>query len=350
MELKIDIEKKIGNFHLKAKFTSSSSRIGFFGHSGCGKTTLSSIIAGINKPDKGIISIRDKVLFSSENKINIPTNRRNIAIVFQGAHLFPHLTVRENLKYGLKRRKNRNKNINFDRLTETLNLNHLLTRKIHNLSGGEKQRIAIGRALLSSPELIILDEPLTGLDHHLKSRIMQYLDDIFNTFKVPYIYISHSIKEMRIMTDESITFLNGITTDIIDTEKMAKELFKTSKGKYTNLIELTAPKKNGDLCEYTWHDNLITTTECSNYAKSFFELPSSGIIIFKEAPVASSARNILKGKIKDIFDVSNRVCLVLDINGGELIAQVVHSALEEMKLKKGDIVSAVIKASSLSLV
>ncbi len=350
MNLIVDIEKKVGSFNLSAKFSSSSSKIGFFGHSGCGKTTLSSIIAGIIKPDKGTISIDDKILFSSEKKINVPTNKRNIAVVFQGAHLFPHLSVQENLKYGLKRRKNSKRNIDFQRLTETLNLSHLLDRKIQNLSGGEKQRIAIGRALLSSPDLIILDEPLTGLDHHLKSRIIQYLGEIFTTFSVPYIYISHSIKEMRIMTEESITFSNGSTTEILKTEDMARNLLKTAGASYKNILELTDPVKKGDLCEYNWHENRIITTEYSDYSRTLFELPSSGIIIFKNKPESASARNILEGTITDIFDVSNRVCLVLNINGGELIAQVVHSAVNEMNLKKGDRVSAVMKASSFTLI
>jgi len=146
-----------------------------FGPSGSGKSTLLSIIAGITKPAYGRVVIDGECLFDSELGINIPIYRRRIGLVFQEGRLFPHLTVENNLMYALNLVSDENQRISFNQVLDLLEIGHLLKQQPHQLSGGEKQRVALGRALLSSPRLLMLDEPLASLDERLKGQILPFL-------------------------------------------------------------------------------------------------------------------------------------------------------------------------------
>src|SRR5512138_3588864 len=175
MDLAINITKLFGNFRLNANFEIQGDKIGVFGPSGGGKSTLVSIIAGLRHPDQGSIQLDGQPLFDSSRGIHIPVEHRRIGMVFQQAHLFPHLSVKHNLLYGDKRCEAKDRQITFDSVVEVMRLEHLLGRGIKNLSGGEKQRVAIGRAVLSNPKLLLMDEPLSAVDENLKFQIMTYL-------------------------------------------------------------------------------------------------------------------------------------------------------------------------------
>jgi len=163
MELQVKVDKRLGGFFLDMEFVCQGDRTGLFGPSGSGKSTLVGLIAGLGKPDNGSILLDGERLYDSRKGICLPPERRRIGIVFQHPHLFPHLSVEGNLLYGLKRSVPGHANIDFADLVETLQIGELLERGVNNLSGGEKQRVSIGRAVLANPRLLLMDEPLFAL-------------------------------------------------------------------------------------------------------------------------------------------------------------------------------------------
>lgn len=207
--LKIDIEKRLGDFTLEAKFEGAGLVTGLFGPSGAGKTSLINLIAGLTKPDRGSIALDDTMLDDTAAHIHLPPHRRRIGYVFQDARLFPHLNVRQNLDYG--RRMN---GLASDPQSEAgtialLGIGHLLDRRPAQLSGGEKQRIALGRALLAKPKLILLDEPLGSLDEERKDEIVPYLIRLRDEARVPMVYVSHEAGELRQLATKVVILKRG---------------------------------------------------------------------------------------------------------------------------------------------
>ncbi|EPN9321340.1 ATP-binding cassette domain-containing protein [Acinetobacter baumannii] len=191
----------MGQFHIEPNFQSDASVIGLFGASGSGKTSILHAIAGLNTPRSGFIKIQDQTWFDSDQKINVSTQKRHVGLVFQDAQLFPHKTVKQNLLFGLKRLSQKESHFEADYIIELLKLDHLLQRMPIKLSGGEKQRVALGRALLYSPKLLLLDEPLSALDANHKAEIIPFFQKVKEEIKIPMIYVSHDIQEIKQLTE-----------------------------------------------------------------------------------------------------------------------------------------------------
>ncbi|HCA5183351.1 ATP-binding cassette domain-containing protein [Acinetobacter baumannii] len=191
----------MGQFHIEPNFQSDASVIGLFGASGSGKTSILHAIAGLNTPRSGLIKIQDQTWFDSDQKINVSTQKRHVGLVFQDAQLFPHKTVKQNLLFGLKRLSQKESHFEADYIIELLKLDHLLQRMPIKLSGGEKQRVALGRALLYSPKLLLLDEPLSALDTNHKAEIIPFFQKVKEEIKIPMIYVSHDIQEIKQLTE-----------------------------------------------------------------------------------------------------------------------------------------------------
>ena len=192
----VDVEKRLGDFVLRAKFDAVSAATALFGPSGSGKTTIVDIVAGLAVPDRGRVLYRGRLLFDSEGGINVPAHRRGFGYVFQDGRLFPHLTVARNLDYGRRMHRRRRDAAEMRRVVKMLDVGHLLDRRPGKLSGGERQRVAIGRALLMGPQLLLLDEPLASLDAARKAEIMPYLERLRDD-GVPMIYVSHQAADIR---------------------------------------------------------------------------------------------------------------------------------------------------------
>jgi len=191
----------MGQFHIEPSFQSDASVIGLFGVSGSGKTSILHAIAGLNTPRSGIIKIQGQTWFDSGQKINLSTQKRHVGLVFQDAQLFPHKTVKQNLLFGLKHLSQQERHFEADYIIELLKLGHLLQRMPIKLSGGEKQRVALGRALLYSPKLLLLDEPLSALDANHKAEIIPFFQKVKEEIKIPMIYVSHDIQEIKQLTE-----------------------------------------------------------------------------------------------------------------------------------------------------
>ncbi len=347
MELKVSVEKRFGRFLLDADLNVRGERIGIFGPSGSGKSTLVGLIAGLSRPDKGVITLDGETLFDSEARVNVRTEQRRMGMVFQRPSLFPHLSVKGNLLYGYKRCIPENRNISFDAVVEVLKLGTLLDRGVRHLSGGEKQRVAIGRAVLGSPRLLLLDEPLSALDDNLKFQIVPFLKRVCETFAIPYLFISHSLLEMRIMTDQVLQVVDGHVVARTSAEDLVRTRMGASMSGYMNLVHLSAPRQVDALYAYTWGDQQLITSAGDDEKEGLFELSSTDILLFKSHPEAVSARNLLKCRVTGTFDAGNRVGVDLECNGnGRLVAEVVRQAAEELGIREGAEVFAAIKATA----
>ncbi len=221
MDLNMSVKKKFDDFTLDAEFDLTLCRCGVFGPSGSGKSTLMHLLAGLIKPDTGTISLGDCLLFDSAKKRNLSARQRRIGVVFQHSLLFPHMSVQKNLLYGWKRIVKEQRKVEPDAIIEALNLGALLRRGVNSLSGGERQRVALGRAILACPQLILMDEPLSGLDRDMKNSVIQYMNTLFSEFSIPYIYISHSVWEMQMMTDEVLVFSHGRLVEKTNAESLS---------------------------------------------------------------------------------------------------------------------------------
>ncbi|MNH62880.1 Sulfate/thiosulfate import ATP-binding protein CysA [compost metagenome] len=192
---------QMGQFLIEPSFQSDASVVGLFGASGSGKTSILHAIAGLNTPRSGLIKIQGQTWFDSDQKINLSTQKRHVGLVFQDAQLFPHKTVKQNLLFGLKHLAQQERHFEADYIIELLKLEHLLQRMPIKLSGGEKQRVALGRALLYSPKLLLLDEPLSALDAAHKAEIIPFFQKVKQEIKIPMIYVSHDIQEIKQLTE-----------------------------------------------------------------------------------------------------------------------------------------------------
>jgi molybdate transport system ATP-binding protein len=207
--LSVDVEKRLGEFALTAKFETTDGATALFGPSGSGKTSIVNMIAGLVAPDRGRIALDDTVLFDSAARVNVPANRRRIGYVFQEGRLFPHLTVAQNLDYGRWMSALPADASERDRIVALLDVGHLMARRPGHLSGGERQRVAFGRALLTKPRLLLLDEPLASLDRARKLEILPYLARLRDEAKVPMIYVSHQAGEITRLASQVVRIEDG---------------------------------------------------------------------------------------------------------------------------------------------
>lgn len=198
----IEIELRRGGFARRITIRSDQRVVAVIGDSGAGKTSLLHAIAGLLRPLRGRIEIAGRCLFDSAARIDVPAHRRRIGYVFQDARLFPHLDVRGNLLYGLRGEARREPRFEFDAIVALLGIGHLLRRGTGGLSGGEMQRVALGRALLSQPRILLLDEPLSMLDMNRRDELLPYLQRVRDETALPMIYVSHYPEEVRRIADE----------------------------------------------------------------------------------------------------------------------------------------------------
>ena len=196
--LKCNFQYQHADFMLNIELEMQQQLLGIVGVSGCGKSTLLKNIVGLLKPTHGSIQFNQQILFDSQQKIHVPMHQRKIALIFQNALLFPHMNVQQNLCYAEKLIPQAERKFQFNEIIKLLELTHLCQRKAHQLSGGEAQRVSIGRALLSSPHLLLLDEPLTGLDQQLKQQILPFLQRIKDELNLPMIYVTHHLECIKI--------------------------------------------------------------------------------------------------------------------------------------------------------
>jgi molybdate transport system ATP-binding protein len=350
--LKLDCSAAIGAFQLNLQAVLNCNFTAMFGPSGCGKTSTLKLIAGLITPDAGEIAIDGQPVFDRKNKINIPPEQREAGLVFQDARLFPHLTVKQNLEFGLKNTPADKRKLSLKEVSDVLKINHLLNRKPATLSGGETQRVAIGRALLTSPKLLLMDEPLAAIDQPSKLAIIVELQRIRKAFDLPILYVSHDIGTVLniashvVLMDAGKVIAEGKPFDVL-ADYVSKPMITNEE--IRNIVE----------AEIIRHHDAKGTTEVRSQDTIFvlpklpqpegeklkIDIPASEIILAIEKPAGLSARNILDGRVVEIRHLGHRVVVVVDA-GLTLYVEVVEGTLSGLNLAIGKKVFLVIKATS----
>ncbi len=346
MELKLQLRKQQGDFTLELDLKVSGERIGIFGPSGSGKSTLVNLLAGLTRPDSGQILLDGQPLFDSSNRVYLAPHRRRIAMVFQQHGLFPHLTVRKNLLYGHQRCPADEQRIGLDEVAEVLEIGDLMEQKPDTLSGGQSQRVALGRAILASPRLLLMDEPLSALDDDLRYRIIPYLNLVSERFRIPFVFISHSLVEMRLMADQVAVLEKGRLTGVVSPEELARQRMGQSQSGYINLLELGVPQEKQGLSAFPWAGRELLLTGGTRAESGMFELSSKDIILCKRHPDAISARNLLPCMVRSMFEAGRKIGVELDCNGSTLVAEIVPDAAHELDINPGGMIWAAVKASA----
>ncbi|CAM4324556.1 ATP-binding cassette domain-containing protein [Acinetobacter pragensis] len=207
--LQCNFQFQYADFNLTAELNMQDQLLGIMGASGSGKSTLLKNIAGVLQPFKGSIVLNQYSLFDDQQRINVPMYKRRVALIFQKAWLFPHMNVQQNLRYAEHVCTSANRKFSFHQVVDLLELKTLLRRQAYQLSGGEAQRVSIGRALLSSPDLLLLDEPLAGLDQRLKDQILPFLNIVKEQTCLPMIYVTHHPEELAYLNAQVMCMEKG---------------------------------------------------------------------------------------------------------------------------------------------
>ena len=349
--LHIDVKKQLGILPLEAHLDIPSQGVtALFGLSGSGKSSLINLVSGLINPDEGVIALNDRELFNSAENICVPINQRNIGYVFQDARLFPHYTVNGNLRYGMK---NTSKD-EFNYIVELLGIGHLLKRYPITLSGGEKQRVAIGRALLTDPEILLMDEPLSALDLPRKRELMNYLERLSKEINIPILYVTHSLDELLRLAERVVLLTNGKVEayDVLESI-WESPLFLPWKQENEQSAVLSLPvfmhNPSYKMTALSIGDQniWINQVEAQINEKVRICIHSSDVSISLNKVEQSSIRNTLYGRIVKILELENRVDLKLDIGGKHLWASISKWSFHDLALQLGQLVYAQIKAISV---
>lgn len=349
--LHIDVKKQLGTLPLEAHLDIPSQGVtALFGLSGSGKSSLINLVSGLINPDEGVIALNDRELFNSVENSCVPINQRNIGYVFQDARLFPHYTVNGNLRYGMK---NTSKD-EFNYIVELLGIGHLFKRYPITLSGGEKQRVAIGRALLTDPEILLMDEPLSALDLPRKRELMNYLERLSKEINIPILYVTHSLDELLRLAERVVLLTNGKVEayDVLE-NIWESPLFLPWKQENEQSAVLSLPvfmhNPSYKMTALSIGDQniWINQVEAQINEKVRICIHSSDVSISLNKVEQSSIRNTLYGRIVKILDLENRVDLKLDIGGKHLWASISKWSFHDLALQLGQLVYAQIKAISV---
>eukprot|EP00913_Durusdinium_trenchii_P004178 g3870.t1 len=353
MTLRVDVQHRLGTFEIRAAFTSEGGITALFGRSGSGKTSLMRVIAGLERADRARLEIDGETLVDTERRIFVPVHKRRFGYVFQEARLFPHLTVRQNLIYG-QRDSGRGGLADFDRVISLLGIEGLLGRGPNALSGGEGQRVAIGRALLSSPRMLLMDEPLAALDEERKQEILPYLERLRDEIAMPIVYVSHSIAEVARLADEVVVMRDGR----VEATGSPAEIFSSSG------FAATAHRDGGSVLAGTVtmfdEDSRLAMVQLRGFSVLVPDLhqivgstvrifiPERDVIVAAEQPRRLSALNIIGGDVDAVEDAGNGAVRVSMRCGGEILsARITRLSADRLQLQQGVPIFAVLKTIAL---
>ncbi|MBX4990734.1 molybdate transport system ATP-binding protein [Rhizobium binae] len=353
MTLIVEAKQRLGAFFLDAAFTSEGGVTALFGRSGSGKTSLIRIIAGLARPDEGRVVLDGESLTETKAGLFVPKHRRHFGYVFQEARLFPHLSVRANLSYGRWFAPGVARGESFDHVVDLLGIETLLDRSPAKLSGGEKQRVAIGRALLCSPRLLLMDEPLAALDEARKAEILPYLERLRDQTEIPIVYVSHSIAEVARLANKVVVMRDGGVEAVgpaVDILSRASAAFdrKEAGALLQGIVESfdarhhlsTVALKSGRL-----H---IPGAALTPGKPVRIRIPSRDVMLATARPEGLSALNIVEGKIEQLSpDADGTVEIRLDCGGDAILSRITALSCERLDLRPGNTVFAVIKTVAL---
>ncbi len=354
MTISVEIRERLGDFQLDAKFASSGRLTALFGPSGSGKSSVINFIAGLIKASDGKAAVDGRVLFDSDKGINVPRHKRRIGYVFQEARLFPHLSVRQNLAYGRWFAPAEDRSMGSKGVIDLLGLGQILDRMPNLLSGGEKQRVAIGRALLSSPKLLLMDEPLASLDQARKSEILPYIERLRDETKVPIIYVSHSVAEVARLATDIVVMSNGMviasgrTGEILQRSDLMPAEEQGEAGSVLEMAVVSFDEKYGITLLRSAVGEIRVPGRLSAIGKTIkLRVRARDVLVASQRPRGLSAQNLLEGKISEINRHGPLVDVKIDCAGTAIMSRITYQSSASLKLGVGMAVFAIVKTASI---
>ncbi|ABV95216.1 molybdenum import ATP-binding protein modC [Dinoroseobacter shibae DFL 12 = DSM 16493] len=355
MTLSVRINHGFPGFALDVAFDAPPGITALFGKSGSGKTSVVNAVAGLLRPDAGTIRVADRLLFDAERRICVPTHRRRLGYVFQEGRLFPHLTVRQNLCYGRWFAKGRAGSDPIDRIVELLGIGPLLDRQPGALSGGEKQRVAIGRALLSEPELLLMDEPLAALDSARKAEILPYIQRLRDETDTPILYVSHSVPEVaRIATtvvalEAGRVLRSGPAQAVLADPDVAPALGIREAGALLSGIVREHAEDGVTALAFSGGTLYLPLQRDPVGADLRVRIEAKDVLLATEAPTGLSALNIFPARIEKLRQGDGPGVLVqLRIGTDLVLSRVTRRSANRMGLAVGQSCYAVLKTVSVA--
>ena len=341
MTLEVDIRTRLAGFALEVAFATDATVTALFGPSGSGKTSVLNAIAGLIRPEAGHIALDGTVFFDGARCL--PPQQRRVGYVFQEGRLLPHLTVRQNLLYGRFFAPAAERSADYERIVALLDLERLLARRPQTLSGGEKQRVAIGRALLASPRLLLLDEPLAALDAARKAEILYYVERLRDELSLPMVFVSHTLEEVVRIADTVVLLAEG---------KVVEQRATLGRLEGGAVLETTVAEQ-----DLRWGLARLDFAGGSLYAADVNALVGERIRVRVRAqdvtlaltrPTGISIRNILAGSVVSLVpEEGPSMDVELDVGGTALIARITRKSAMELGLRPGLAVFALVKSVSI---
>jgi len=352
--LDLSLHKRQGDFTLDLAFRAENAEVtALFGRSGSGKSSLVRLLAGLDRPDGGHIRLGGSPLFDTDAGVDLPAHRRRIGLVFQDSRLLPHYGVRGNLLYGFKRTPAAERYVTIDQVVDILGLGALLDRRVGALSGGEKQRVAIGRALLASPRLLLMDEPLASLDGARKAELLDYIANLAGHFRLPILYVSHAPEEILQVAARLVLIENGrkLAEGPVE-EVMSRADFAAAAGSRTLLTILKAVIEFHDsergISRLAWAGRHIDVPRLDLAAGSAVRarIPADHVILALKPVEGLSVRNQLAGTVLSLTPAGSLVDVSVDV-GVPLHAELTPDACRDLALAPGKPVTVLIKSAAI---
>lgn len=354
MALAVDVALKRGAFSLEAAFESGPGLTALFGRSGSGKSTLIHLIAGLARPDRGRIVVGGETLLDTSARVSVPVHRRRIACVFQEARLLPHLSVRGNLGYGrffAGRRTGSPANI--APVVEMLGIGHLLDRRPAGLSGGETQRVAIGRALLAKPRLLLMDEPLAALDEARKAEILPYIERLRDEAGIPIVYVSHAVAEVARLASTVVVLEDGRVAAAGPADAILRraEILPAHEAEVGALLDMVVEDHDasGGVTRLTGAAGRLVVPHLDRPVGSpvRVRLPARDVLVATQMPVGLSARNVLPGRITALSPFGEAVMVEIACGEVSVAARLTRASARDLGLVPGLAVYAIVKSVAL---
>ncbi len=354
--LQVDIEHRLADFALDIHFRAGRGLTALFGRSGAGKTSVVNAIAGLLHPRRGRIVMDGSVLLDTEHGICVPTYRRRVGYVFQEGRLFPHLTVRKNLLFGRWFAPSRERRASsLDDIVDLLDIAPLLDRRPGRLSGGEKQRVAIGRALLASPRLLLMDEPLASLDARRKDEILPYLERLRDEARVPIVYVSHSIAEVARLATTIVLISTGRVHAVGPVpEVMGRAELYPLAGRFEAgavlAVRIAAHDPRWSLSQLTGDFGKLTVPRLDAPVGTALRvrIRARDVILAINRPTGISALNVLVARVERLVPIEEGALEVqLRLGAERLLARVTRRSGDALGLAAGREVFAVIKTVAI---
>jgi molybdate transport system ATP-binding protein len=353
--LEVDIEHKLGAFQLDIHFRSGRGLTALFGRSGAGKTSVVNAIAGLLRPGRGRIVVDGAVLLDTERGIGAPAHRRRVGYVFQEGRLFPHLTVRQNLQFGRWFVPGLAPAVQLDYVVDLLGIGALLNRRPGRLSGGEKQRVAIGRALLAGPRLLLMDEPLASLDARRKDEILPYIEQLRDQASVPIVYVSHAVAEVTRLASTIVLISDGRVRAVGPLQEvMGRAELYPMAGRFEAgavlAVSVAAHDARWGLTELAGAFGKLTVPRLNAPVGAALRvrIRARDVILAATPPTGISALNVLAGRVEAVVPIEDAAFEVqLRLADERLLARVTRRSGAALGLVPGCEVFAVIKTVAI---